>query len=199
MKDLKIVFIPGLGGSGENHWQSIWVKKMSNTLMVDFENMDAPVLEEWLKTFNEVMSKVSEPTVLVAHSLGCSLVAHWIKRNRDENVVEWVQGNEKENEVKIAAVMMVACADVDSEEHTPDIVRSFAPLPLNKMPYPSVLVISENDPYVEKERASYFAAKWSSKPIFIGNKDHISSGPLVGEWEEGQEILSDLIKRSRRY
>jgi predicted alpha/beta hydrolase family esterase len=177
-KNTHILIIPGLGGSDENHWQSYWLEKYENSSRVIQEDWNAPKLTAWLENLNNNIQKLDVPIVLVAHSLAVSLVAHWYSLYNNSN---------------IKGVLLVAPADVDSENHTPDIVRGFAPMPLHQLSIPSIVIASENDPYGSIERAQYFAKYWNSDFVNIGLKGHINSESNLEYWEEGQLILKRLL------
>jgi len=174
----QIVIIPGLGDSGEDHWQSFWLKKFDNSVKVIQDDWNEPDLNDWLKKLNDTILKLDGPVILVAHSLAVSLVLHWAARHKNSN---------------IKGALLVAPADVDSPSHTPDVVRGFAVMPTSKLPFPSIVVASENDAFVSLDRAKYFAEKWGSDFINIGFKGHINADSKLGFWEEGQSILHRLI------
>lgn len=178
----QLVIIPGLGDSGEHHWQTFWSNKFDNSSRIIQENWNQPDLESWLKKLEDMILKLDCPIILVAHSLAVSLVLHWTERNTNSN---------------IKGALLVAPADVDSPTHTPDVVRGFAMMPTSRLPFPSIVVASENDDYVSLERAKYFAEKWGSDFINIGLKGHINSESNLEFWEEGQIILSKLIQTTK--
>jgi predicted alpha/beta hydrolase family esterase len=173
-----LLIIPGLGDSGENHWQSFWLKKFINSTKVIQDNWEEPQLEHWLHNLDKAIQKLEEPTILVAHSLAVSLVMHWLSQNYNPNII---------------GAMFVAPADVDSPEHTPDFLRNFAPFPTSKLPFPSVVIGSENDTYMSIERGKELAEKWGSDFVNIGKKGHINSDSNLQYWEEGQVFLEQLI------
>jgi predicted alpha/beta hydrolase family esterase len=176
----QLLILPGLGNSGEKHWQTFWHKKFENSIRLVQDNWDEPIREEWLERLNEEVSKLEKPTILVAHSLAVSLVLHWAASNSNKNIV---------------GALLVAPADVDSPQHTPDIIRNFSPMPIYKLPFPSILVASENDPYASFERKQYFATQWGSEFVNVGQKGHINADSDLKYWEEGQLILQQLIKK----
>jgi len=61
------------------------------------------------------------------------------------------------------------------------------------LPFPSIVIASENDPYVNLQRAGYFATQWGSEFINIGLNGHINSDSDLGSWGEGQLILKRLL------
>lgn len=178
--ETQLLILPGLGNSDEKHWQTFWHKKFENSTRLVQDNWDEPIREEWLERLNEEVSKLEKPTILVAHSLAVSLVLHWASSNSNKNIV---------------GALLVAPADVDSPQHTPDIIRNFSPMPIYKLPFLSILVASENDPYASFERKQYFATQWGSEFVNVGQKGHINSDSDLKYWEEGQLILQQLIKK----
>jgi predicted alpha/beta hydrolase family esterase len=179
-KKIQLVIIPGLGDSEEKHWQSFWLKHYDNALKIIQDDWNEPKLDHWLTNLNNTLSKLDGPVILVAHSLAVSLVLHWTTRYDSSH---------------IKGALLVAPADVDSPNHTPDIVRGFAVMPTVKLPFPSVVITSENDPFVSLDRAHFFAEKWGSDFINIGSKGHINSSSNLGYWNEGQVILQQLIEK----
>jgi len=51
-----------------------------------------------------------------------------------------------------------------------------------------------NDPFVDFNRAKYFASQWGSDFISIGLKGHVNSDSNLKFWDEGQLILQKLYK-----
>ena len=71
-----VLIVPGLGGSGPAHWQSIWQTRNTSFRRVTERDWDVPNLEEWLANLERAVREAEVPIVLVAHSLSCSLVVH---------------------------------------------------------------------------------------------------------------------------
>lgn len=178
--NIKILIIPGLGGSGENHWQSFWLERFDNSMEVIQDDWNTPKLENWLNKLNDRILEIDAPIILVAHSLAVSLVLHWTNTY---------------NNINVRGALLVAPADVDSPAHTPESVRGFSTMPISKISFPSIVVASENDEYVNLNRAKYFSKQWGSDFINIGSKGHINSDSNLNYWEEGQTILRKLIMK----
>ena len=90
---------------------------------------------------------------------------------------------------KVRASFLVSPSDVDSREHTPDSVRSFAPMPLQRLPFRSYVVASSNDPFVTLARATEFADAWGADLVNIGPCGHINGDSNLGDWPHGKELL----------
>jgi serine hydrolase len=172
-----LLIIPGLNGSGPDHWQTHWEASMPAAVRVVQEDWEEPQLEPWLTA---LMTKIGEhpDAVLVAHSLGCALVANAVKRQPGLNV---------------RAAMLVSPSDVDWINHIEDTLRDFAPMPLPTFPFPTIVAASRNDPYVRFERAKFFAAEWGAELVDVGDKGHINADSRLGDWPEGQAILRRLM------
>lgn len=180
-KSTKILIIPGLGGSGDDHWQSYWKMKYDNSVKLIQDDWDEPKLDNWLNKLNDTILNLDSPIIIVAHSLAVSLVLHWANKFNNPNV---------------RGALLVSPADVDSPTHTPDVVRGFALMPLSELSFPSIVVTSDNDPFISLSRAKYFAEQWNSKFINVGSKGHLNSDSNLEYWEEGQLILEELIKET---
>ncbi len=179
-----LLIIPGLGGSGEEHWQSYWLAAFPQARKLVQDNWQEPRLDQWLQRLQEALLAIDSPTLLVAHSLGVSLVLHWAVSAHPD--------------ARVKGALLVAPADVDSPGHTPEVTRNFAPMPVEKLPFPSIVVASENDPYVSLPRAKYFAQAWGSELVNVGRKGHINAQSNVGPWEEGMIILQTLLQKSTK-
>ena len=53
--ETKLLIIPGLGDSGDNHWQSYWLKKYTNATKLTQDNWNEPQLKDWLSKLNEAL------------------------------------------------------------------------------------------------------------------------------------------------
>lgn len=171
------LIVPGVTNSSPQHWQSLWEKQFPDKFRrIEQSEWDKPVCTDWIETIErEVLKESPENVVLIAHSLGCTTVAHWAKQFT----------------TKIRGAMLVAPSDVEAESYTFD-TKGFAPIPFEKLPFKSLVVASTNDEYVSIDRAEQFAAAWRSEFINVGAKGHINAISGFGEWSEGLELLKKL-------
>jgi predicted alpha/beta hydrolase family esterase len=172
-----ILILPGYADSGPDHWQSHWERGDPACRRVVQDDWLEPRLADWLATLDRYVRECDSPPVLVAHSLACALVAHWAARAS----------------APVKAALLVAPADVDSPVHTPDEVRTFSPIPLARLPFPSIVVASGDDPFVEPSRAEAFAHAWGSRLITLPRAGHINADAGYGPWPAGHTLLRDLL------
>ena len=71
-----IVILPGIGGSGELHWQTRWEKSNPQCRRFQPADWNRPELEDWISALDRAVGAAPKPPLLVAHSLACLLVAH---------------------------------------------------------------------------------------------------------------------------
>lgn len=168
MQPASVLILPGLGNSGPAHWQTLWQTEHGYR-RVEQANWDRPNLQEWLSNLHRAVSETSAGVVLVAHSLACSLVAHYAKAHPE----------------RVLGAFLVSPADVECERHTPQETRCFSPIPLAPLPFPAHVVASADDPYVDVARARLFATSWGAGFTDIGCCGHINASSGLGAWPEG--------------
>lgn len=172
----KYFIIPGLGNSGPQHWQTWFESKLDNCSRIQQKEWDAPTCSDWISTIDEALKTEDLSTVvLIAHSLGCTTVAHWAKQYNK----------------KIRGALLVAPSDIENPVYTFP-ATGFSPVPLNKINFPTIVVASDDDHWVSKERAAFFAHAWGSELISIGDAGHINADAGYGEWPAGLDILQHL-------
>ncbi len=155
------LILPGLGGSGPEHWQTRWESLHPTYRRVVQRDWDHPDRRTGWPPSRRRWPAAGARVALVAHSLGCALAAHAAARPVAASIV---------------AALLVAPADVDSPAHTPAETRGFAPLPLRPLPFPATVVASDNDPFVTLSRARAFAAAWGA--AFVDAGPAATSTPL---------------------
>jgi uncharacterized protein len=169
--------VPGVTNSSRQHWQSLWEAEFPDKFRrIEQAEWNTPICDDWIATIErEVQIETPENVVLVAHSLGCTAVAHWAKKFG----------------TKIKGAFLVAPSDCEAESYHFD-TKGFAPIPLEELPFESLVIASENDEYVSLKRAKQFADAWGSSFVNVGAKGHINAVSGFGEWNEGLEILKKL-------
>jgi predicted alpha/beta hydrolase family esterase len=121
------------------------------------------------------------PIVLVAHSLGTSLVMRWSFEHR-------------EHARKVAGAFLVAPTDRDRFDASPSSpVRGWGPMILERLPFPSMVIASRNDDRVSFERAAIFAKAWGSTLVDGGNLGHIGSAAKLGLWPFGLFYFGQFV------
>lgn len=172
-----LVIVPGLGDSGPGHWQTLWEQKFG-AARVGQSDPEKPDPEEWAAQLGKVVGETSGELVLVAHSLGALTVVHWAASSQ---VPERVRG-----------ALLAAPPDPERPD-APGEVRRFAPLPPRPLPFPALVVASENDPYASPGWAEVMASAWDAAFVTAGEAGHLNVASGHGDWEEGEVLLSECL------
>ncbi|HEX8445296.1 MAG TPA: alpha/beta hydrolase [Sphingomonas sp.] len=175
-----ILTVPGLGGSGPSHWQTLWEQGRTDMIRADLGNWSSPRRNAWVTRLDQAIRAARAPVILAAHSLGCLTVAWWAALAGQ--TWGW----------PVAGALLVAPPDVDRAD-VRDELRDFGPSPRFMLPFPSILVASSDDPYVCSQRAFDMARDWGSHFVDAGPLGHLNAASGIGWWSEGQELLGRLI------
>lgn len=176
---LQPLLVPGWNNSGPDHWQTHWQQRLPRAQRVQQSNWTHPERDAWVPTLSKAIEASTQPVLLIAHSLGCITVAHLSPALRN----------------KIVGAMLVAPADIERPD-APAVLGSFAPIPLDFLHFPSVVVASSNDSCCSLERATLFADAWGSRFEPVGALGHINADSGLGEWPQGLKILTSLRRRA---
>lgn len=181
MSDARVLVLPGYGDSGPDHWQSRWEATDSRVRRVVQRDWLEPKLDEWLTVLDRAIVACGSPPVLAAHSLGCVLVAHWVQRTAR----------------RVGGALLVAPVDVDATAAAIPEVASFTPVPLINLPFPTIVVASDDDIHVSGERAQAFARAWGSRFVPLRGAGHINGESGFGPWPQGHALLEELVRGTR--
>jgi predicted alpha/beta hydrolase family esterase len=178
---MQILIVPGLGGSGPEHWQSHWERSCPGASRVLQSDWNRPVRALWLERLVAAIER-GPGAILVGHSLGCALIAELAARRPD---------------LRIGGALLVAPADADRAHFVSPRVSEFAPMPRAKLPFRAVVVASTNDPYMAIDRARFLAKAWGAGLVNAGPCGHINVAAGFGPWPAGEKILDELIGECR--
>lgn len=172
------IIIPGIGGSGEAHWQSLWQATAPTSVRIAVADCDAPDLDDWSAALDRAVDGAPQgPILLVAHSLGCLLVAHWA-----------AAGSKRAN--RIAGAFLVAVPDPDAPPFPRTEAASFLAVPKAPLPFPALVLASSDDPYASVEASRTRALDWRAGFVELGRLGHVNSASALDAWPQGQALLT---------
>ena len=178
-QNLQVLLVPPWENASAEHWMSIWQREYPSFQRVEQKDWFHPDRDDWIETLDKYIDNQTDHLFLVAHSLGTITLAHWANKfNR-----------------RISGAFLVAPPDVERAD-MPEEIKSFAPVPLVKFNFPSLVVASENDNYISIERAELFARNWGSNFINVGTAGHINAKSGHGQWQEGIRLLHRFIEQN---
>jgi uncharacterized protein len=198
------LILPGWQNSSPDHWQSLWeadLSKASHVERVMQHDWTRPLRGDWItrledqilltngrfaqggrrpdveNTPSNAQKNNQKNILLIAHSLGCHLVSAWATLSKNTH--------------RIKGALLVAPPD-GAREDFPQELKSWRPPVLQKLPFPSICVISANDPFCDQQSGKEMAAAWCSELIELGNAGHINAESGLGHWPQGRELLAKL-------
>ena len=126
---INYLIVPGLGNSGQEHWQTYFENSGENFKRINQQEWEAPVCNDWVVTIDKTVSGYDPTTViLIGHSLGCTTIAHWATQYKK----------------KIKGALLVAPSDVEAQQYSFP-AKGFSPTPTEKINFKTIVVASEDD------------------------------------------------------
>lgn len=182
MHPSNVLVLPGWQNSGPDHWQSRWERNHGYT-RVEQHDWQRPLRGDWIARLEDVLlgnsESPTEPVVLVAHSLGCMLVAAWAAHSQNTHLVK--------------SALLVAPPDVERHDIR-QMLHSWAPVPLGKLPFKAEVFASSDDPFCSSARAQTFADSWGAQLHAVEAGGHLNTASGLGDWPVAHRVLVALTE-----
>jgi len=168
---MHFVIVPGINGSDENHWQSIWQDAWGpSASRFAPSSWDYPDLDDWRAALDRAVAGVDDDVVVVAHSLGChAATAAPLRAN-------------------VRGLFLVAPPDV-TRSNFPAEAASFSGLTPAPVSVPGLVVYGEDDPYCDPAVSVRLATGWGLPHVSAGPVGHVNSASGLEGWDFGQALL----------
>ena len=163
------LIVPGLHGSGPDHWQTWFERQLSGCIRVVQSDWSVPDLPRWSARLRRELSRAPGRIYVVAHSFGCLAAVQAAFDYRES----------------IDGLMLVAPAD-------PERFGLSVAIPERPLGVPAVLVASTNDPWMSFRSALKWSEDWGAELVNLGPAGHINPPSGYGPWPRGLSILRDL-------
>lgn len=179
MADSSFLIVPGLRDHVDNHWQTLLAEKLPNAFTVPPLDADKLSCAARVEAIQRVLGKIDGPVIVVAHSAGVMMVAHWAQRYSGQ----------------IKGALLATPADVESPfpagYPSTEVLQAngWLPIPRQPLPFPSILAASRNDPLASFERLEQLADDWRSELVDLGEVGHLNPAAGFGEWSQAEVLL----------
>jgi predicted alpha/beta hydrolase family esterase len=180
MTACRVLLLPGWLDSDPGHWQSRW-ERLHGWHRVTQSDWLWPKRGDWMARLEEVLLDSDTPAVLVAHSLGCHLVAAWAAHSR--------------HTARVRGALLVAPPDVERDDMPPNL-HAWRPILRRPLPFAAIAVTSDDDPYSGPERSARLAQNWGARQVGIGALGHINGESGLDDWPAGQTLVDELTARA---
>jgi len=179
-----VLIVPGLRDEVAQHWQTLLAKELPRVVTVPpmgRENLDCQARVEAI----EVCAQgIEGPVVVVAHSGGCIMVAHWARLTQ--------------RPVRGALLATPPDFDLPMPEGYPRLedltIGGWLPVPRQRLPFPSIVAASRNDPLGKFSRVSALAQGWGSRLVDIGEVGHLNPASGFGPWPLAHALIEQLAQ-----
>jgi predicted alpha/beta hydrolase family esterase len=178
-----VLIVPGLREHVPEHWQTLLAAKLSRVHTVPPLEADKLSCAARVEALDRALRAIDGPVILVAHSAGVMMVAHWAQTAQSR---------------PIKGALLATPADVENPfpagYPTTDTLREhgWLPIPRRPLPFPSLVAASRNDPLCAFERAQALAQDWGSDLEDIGTAGHLNPAAGYGDWPQALELIGRL-------
>lgn len=169
-----LVSVPGLYGSGAQHWQSWLEGEWPASRRVQQRDWSRPDLNEWADALRRLVAEVNAPVVIAAHSFGCLTTVEAFAQHAPH----------------VIGALLVAPAD--PLRFDIDAARL-----MRRLPFSSIVVASDDDPWMAAPQAYRYARAWDSGWLALGAHGHINAEAGLGPWPLGKALLESLCQAHR--
>lgn len=177
-----ILIVPGLRDHVADHWQTLLENTLPGSRSVAPLEHDKLSCAARIAALDSALARIEGPVVLVAHSAGVMIVVHWAQHHRRE----------------IAGALLATPPDFEAPMPdgypTQEALRQngWLPTPRAKLPFPSIVAASTNDPLARLDRVTELANDWGSQLVNLGAVGHLNPAAGYGKWPRAQEFIAEL-------
>ncbi|HZZ91289.1 MAG TPA: alpha/beta hydrolase [Usitatibacter sp.] len=174
-----ILFVPGLRDDVPDHWQALLQVRLPKAACVPRRQADRLSCAAWVEDLDRAIAAIEGPVVLAAHSAGVMMVVHWAQRHARP-----IRGALLATPPDLEAPMPEGYPSGESLR-----ANGWLPVPLRRLPFPSVVAASTNDPLARLERVEEMARSWGSGLVIVGAVGHLNPASGYGEWDRGEGLI----------
>ncbi|UNK49706.1 alpha/beta hydrolase [Lysobacter sp. S4-A87] len=179
-----VLIVPGLREHVPEHWQTLLAAGLPKVSTVPPLEQDKLSCAARVEALDRALAAIDGPVILVAHSAGVMMVAHWALSSKSHRPIK--------------GALLATPADVEIPfpvgYPTLDTLREHAwlPIPRDRLGFPSLLAASRNDPLCAYSRAQSLARDWGSELVDLGQVGHLNPAAGFGKWPQALELIARL-------
>lgn len=177
-----ILIVPGLREHVAEHWQTLLAARLSNVRSVAPLTTDKLDCMARVRAIQHELEQIDGPVILVAHSAGVLMVAHWAAHYSRP----------------IKGALLAAPPDLDavwpSNYPSSETLRSqgWNPLPQGPLPFRSIVAGSTNDHLASLAAVTRMAEGWGAELLDLGDVGHLNPAAGFGHWQQAEALIQEL-------
>ena len=186
MNDTTVLIVPGLRDAVAEHWQTLLEARLraGGRAVASVPPMGRVELDcaSKVAAIERVAQAVAGPIVIVAHSGGCIMVAHWARQTKRA----------------VHGALLAAPPEFDRPmpEGDPTLEQlrasGWLPVPRGRLPFPSIVGASRNDPLASFDGVAELARAWGSRLVNLGEVGHLNPASGYGKWPQAEAFIEQL-------
>jgi len=177
-----ILIVPGLRDHVADHWQTLLAARLPQAHTVAPLTHDKLLCTARVEALERTLAAIGGPVIIVAHSAGVMTVVHWAQRASRP-----IQGALLATPADMETPMPAGYPTVEQLDS-----NGWLPIPRQRLPFPSIVTASSNDPLAQLERARNFAHAWGSRFVDLGAVGHLNPASGYGEWPQAMDLIREL-------
>ena len=177
-----VLIVPGLRDHVAAHWQTLLAARLPRVRAVPpmgREDLDCAARVEAIE---REARAVDGPLVIVAHSGGVVMLAHWARRTR-RPVRGALLATPPDFERPMPAGYPTM-AQLDA--------NGWLPVPRERLPFASIVAASRNDPLGAYARVAELASGWGSRLVDLGDAGHLNPASGFGPWPRAERLIAEV-------
>ena len=181
-----VLIVPGLRDHVDAHWQTLLAldleaqrRQVKTVPPMGRNDLDCSTR---VAAIERAAQAIGGPIVVVAHSGGCVMVAHWARQTQRP----------------VHAALLATPPDFEQPmpEGYPTIealqAGGWLPVPREQLPFPSVVAASRDDPLGRYERIEKLASDWGSLVVDLGLVGHLNPASGYGRWARAESLIDRI-------
>jgi uncharacterized protein len=181
-REATILIVPGLCEHVAEHWQTWLASRLPSVRTVAPMGRDDLDCAGRVAAIEREATAIDGPLILVAHSGGVVMVAHWARQTQRP-----VQGALLATPPDFEQPMPAGYPTMEALQQ-----GGWLPVPRNRLPFPSIVAASRNDPLGRLDRVTDLARGWGSRVVDLGSVGHLNPASGFGEWPLAEELIREL-------
>jgi predicted alpha/beta hydrolase family esterase len=177
-----VLIVPGLRDHVAEHWQTLLAARLPGVRTVPPMGRKDLDCASRVAAIEREVGAIEGPIILVAHSGGVVMVAHWARQTR--------------RPVKGALLATPPDFDRPMPEGYPDTgalaANGWLPVPRERLPFPSIVAASRNDPLGCFDRVAELAEAWGGRLVDLGHVGHLNPASGYGDWPRADAFIAEL-------
>jgi predicted alpha/beta hydrolase family esterase len=182
MTEPTVLIVPGLRDAMAQHWQTLLAARLPRVRSVapmGRENLDCAAR---VAAVEREAQAIEGPLVIVAHSAGCIIVAHWaLQTKRAVHGALLATPPDFQSPIPESYTTIKALGDA-----------GWLPVPRSRLPFRSIVAASRNDPLGRFKRVAALAFDWGANLVDVGKVGHLNLASGYGDWPQAEDFIAQL-------